>query len=283
MSSRAYVQQSIRNLHAFIHWSQASQYSSELIQPLYLNGHPEDCVTFKSSKVLLNPFQSLTQSQPPCVCMTSAWVPPSEAVADPAAPQLRQERALLTSPKEMLRSSTLTNFQLLINAKSRWTAKTQDPEMNLIFKVPEDYSDTDIHCNMTTLNVTRSKTDGHFDNSKRRGRKPVPLTGSSLQLFVYSCMDSISYCCFLFYSSTVLLSKQVISLSLINVIPFPARHTWNIFGANSSTVLTVAIHKTNGLPMRRKYSGLEEVACPFATLPERVLSLGDPSIFQFGD
>lgn len=147
------------------------------------------------------------------VHMTSVWVSPSEAVADPGAPQLRQEMAVVTVPRETLRSSTLMNFQLLISTKSRRIAKFRDSEMNLVFKVCEDYSDTDTHCNMHTLNVTYSKGARHFDNSKQCERKPVAFADSPLQIFVYSCMDSISYCCFLFSSCTVLLSKQVISLS----------------------------------------------------------------------
>lgn len=106
------------------------------------------------------------ESQSSCVHVTSAQVSPSEAVTDPRAPQLRQEMAVVTLPRETLRSFTLMNFQLLINTKSRWIAKIQDSEMNLVFKVCEDYSDTDIHCNMHTLNVTYSKGARHFDNSK---------------------------------------------------------------------------------------------------------------------
>jgi len=98
--------------------------------------------------------------------MRSAGVSPFEAVADPGAPQPSQEMAVAMLPRETLRSSTLTNFQLLINTKSRWRAKILDPEMNLIFKVCEDYSDTDVHCNMHKLNVTSSKGAHPFHSSK---------------------------------------------------------------------------------------------------------------------
>lgn len=138
---------------------------------------------------------------------------PSEAVADPGAPQLRQEMAVVTLRRETHGSSILTNFQLLTNTKPSWIAKIRDSEMNLVFKVCEEYSDTDIPCNMHMLNVTYSKAAHHFDNTKYRGRKPVPLADAPLQIFVYSFMDSISYCYFLFSSVIVLLSKRVILLS----------------------------------------------------------------------
>ena len=112
------------------------------------------------------PILHSQESQPSRVHATSEGVLPSEAVADPGAPQLRQEMAVVTLPRETLRSPTLTNFQLPINTKSRWIAKIWDSEMNLIFKVCEDYSDTEIHCNMHMLNVPYSKGACHFDNSK---------------------------------------------------------------------------------------------------------------------